>query len=217
LCLNQEGNETEFEQLQRQLQELIDQMVNMDPTIKFFPWLDRNQQTELDKSKVPNDMRSINIYFPRLQANRTGFTYGEMHISHSRRWEDIIFDLTEWLSNKGHGVYVQTLQCPVTTNLGWLLWSFRKIDIKTLENEIYAITKQKVQLRYQNISIGNGKSNDGTTVKALHIIVNQIEADKASNLFQQLYSFEAKAFPLGIVMRFIPHILKVSTRKNQKY
>jgi hypothetical protein len=53
-------------------------------------------------------------------------------------------------------------------------------------------------------------------VRALHIICNQKYADKTSAIFQQLYSFQATAFPLGIVMRFIPHILKVNTEKNQK-
>jgi hypothetical protein len=124
--------------------------------------------------------------------------------------------LTTWLSQKQYGLYYQTLQCQTTTNLGWLLWSFRRIDIHQLEKEIFTITGMKTQLRYQNISTGIGKDKADNTVRALHIIVNQKQADKGSALFQQLYSFEAKAFPLGIVMRFVPHILKVNFSKNIK-
>jgi hypothetical protein len=37
-----------------------------------------------------------------------------------------------------------------------------------------------------------------------------------SNMFQKLYSFETTVFPLGIVMRFVPHILKVGPDKKNK-
>jgi hypothetical protein len=216
LLLKQEGNETELHQLQRQIQELIYQMLITDPTIKFYPWYDREQQLELENSKVPGDIRSINKYFPRLKAAKTGFTHGEMRIFHTRRWEDIIFDLTDWLVQRSYGVYYQTLQCQSTTNIGWLLWSFRRIDINQLQKAIKAITGNQIQLRYQNIATGIGKASNGNTVRALHIIANQKEADHISNVFQQLYSFDTTAFPLGIVMRFIPHVLKVNHSKKPK-
>jgi hypothetical protein len=47
-------------------------------------------------------------------------------------------------------------------------------------------------------------------------IVDQKESDKISNLFQKIYSFTATEFPLGIVMRFIPHFLRVKQDKHQK-
>jgi hypothetical protein len=60
LNLSREGNETELQQLQRQLQEAINQMLQVDPNIKFFPWLDREQEIALEKSQIPCDKKVIN-------------------------------------------------------------------------------------------------------------------------------------------------------------
>jgi hypothetical protein len=214
--MQQEKEETEIQQLQRQLQEMVNQLTLIDPTIKIFPWFDKEKQITLENSKIPGDIKSINIYFPRLQPVRHGNSYGEMKISLTRRWEDIIYEMTDWLSARNHGLYYQALQCQTTTNLGWLLWSFRRIDMRILAKEIKSLTGANIQLRYQNISTGKGKSQSDNTVHALHVIANQQEADKVSNIFQTMYSFEQTAFPLGIVMRFIPHVFKVNSDKIPK-
>jgi hypothetical protein len=51
-------------------------------------------------------------------------------------------------------------------------------------------------------------------LEALHIIVNKEQAEKISKILQSIYSFEVAHFPLGIIMRFIPHISKVSVKKE---
>jgi hypothetical protein len=137
-----------------------------------------------------------------------------MQITQTRKLEDIIFDLNDWLSQRRRRLYFQTLQCQSTTNIGWLLRSFQRIDINWLEMEIKKIARVSIQLRYQNIATGNGKG--GNTVRALHVIANQKKANRVSSTFQRLYSFDKSAFPLGIVMRFIPHILKVSITKKPR-
>jgi hypothetical protein len=50
-------------------------------------------------------------------------------------------------------------------------------------------------------------------VRALHVIVDKTQADKASKIMQNIYSFSSKNFPLGITMRFIPHALRVKYDK----
>jgi hypothetical protein len=135
LNMKQEGNENDVLQLQRQLQEVVNEICRVDSTIRIFPWMDRETETALENAQVPNEIRSINKYFSRIQPIQTGFAYGEIKITHSRRWEDMIYNMTEWLSTRKQGLYYQTLQCQTTTNLDWLLWSFRRIDIKLLEKK----------------------------------------------------------------------------------
>jgi hypothetical protein len=139
-----------------------------------------------------------------------------MQITHTRRWEDIVYDLTPWLTETKNGIYYQELQCPLTTNLGWLLWSFRKIDTVVLQQEIEALFNIRIYLRYQNIIERKGKSQQENIVRALHVVANQKEADHVSSVLQKAYSFTTKVFPLGIVMRFIPHILRVKQDKYTK-
>jgi hypothetical protein len=204
------------DQLQRQIQEVVNKLIEADDSVQFHPWYENETQKTLENNKVPEDLRSMHQYFPRLQPIKTGPTYGEFQISHKRNWEDIIGDLTPWLTNQKHGLYYQVLQCPLTTNIGWLLWSFRRIDTDRLQREIEELYDIKVNLRYQNISIGQGKTAADNIVRALHVIVNQQHADFVSSKLQQIYSFQADMFPLGIVMRFIPHILRVTKDKTEK-
>jgi hypothetical protein len=113
-------------------------------------------------------------------------------------------------------MYYQVLQCPLTTNIGWLLWSFRRIDTECLQQEIEDVYDIQVNLRYQNVSIGQGKVSGENMVRALHVVVNQEKADQISNVFQHIYSFTSDIFPLGICMRFIPHVLRVTKDKIPK-
>jgi hypothetical protein len=74
----------------------------------------------------------------------------------------------------------------------------------------------KVNLRYQNISDGKGRTKTNNIVRALHVIVDQQDSDNVSNIFQKIYSFTATEFPLGIIMSFIPHYLRVKPSKHEK-
>jgi hypothetical protein len=109
-------------------------------------------------------------------------------------------------------------ECPNTTNLGWLLWSFRKIDITVLQMELLMKHGINVTLRYQNIILSRGQSSPNDKVMALHVIANKTEADKVAAVLKDIYPFDKQmpSFPLGIVLRFIPHIFRVKRDKLQK-
>jgi hypothetical protein len=213
----QPGNNdiNELSQLHTHLQELVEQLRHIDESITFIPWFERDNDTPLDGGKIPDDIRTINKYFPRLQPIKSGFTYGEARMVHKKRWEDIVHRMTDWLTRKKHGIYYQTLQCQSTTNLEWLLWSFRRIDVKCLEKEIESIYGIKIHLRNQNIATGQGKTSNEDMVRALHVVANQKEADKIGSLIQKIYSFQSETFPLGIVLRFVHHILRAKEDKNK--
>ena len=54
------------------------------------------------------------------------------------------------------------------------------------------------------------------TVRALHVVTNKEYGDKVSSLLQ-IYSFSVTKLPLGINMRFIPHVTKVNVKKEPNY
>jgi hypothetical protein len=60
-------------------------------------------------NKVPTEKPANSRYFQRFQPKVQGFTYGEMRVQLTRRWEDIVFDLTPWLTEIKHAVYLQHL------------------------------------------------------------------------------------------------------------
>ncbi len=220
LCMQPNDNENgDVNQLRRQLQEVIQQLLTVDPHIRFWSWYERSNDSHLNITNIPRDIRSINRYFNRIAPSQFGMVHGEFRMEHSRRWEDIIYDLTPWLSENRHGLYYQHLQCPSTTNLGWLLWSFRKIDVAVLQMELLLNHHINVVLRYQNIVLNRGTSTPATDkVMALHVISDKRDADKVAAKLKEIYPYGkiSPSFPLGIVMRFIPHIFRVKRDKFQK-
>jgi hypothetical protein len=203
-------------QLQRQLQELVNELLGSDKSLRFLPWYNNIEQTPLPHNKIPNDIRLINRYFQRVRPKEVGFTYGEFKIRHKKKWENIIYDLTPLLTETKHGMYYQKVQCQNTANIGWLLWSFRRIDPVALETEIKNLYGVTVQLRFQNIPTGNPNEPEENTVRALHMIVDRQDEDKISMLFQTIYNFYATHFPLGIILRFVPQLRRVSKDKQPR-
>jgi hypothetical protein len=115
--------------LKLHLQEMIEKSLEVEKELAILPWFNKDEEVPLDNCKVPDNQFTFLKYFQRFQPKIEGFTYGEIIIKIKRRWEDILFDLTPWLSEKKHGLYFQHLQCQKRTNLCWLLWSFRRIEI----------------------------------------------------------------------------------------
>jgi hypothetical protein len=203
-----------LDQLKRQLQEIVQQIISSDASIIILPWYDNTEQTPMNRMQIPNDLRQINKYFQRIKPKESGYAYGELKIKHTKKWEDIIYEMTPWLSQHKHGLYYQKVQAPTTVNIGWLLWSFRRIDTEVLEQEIFKLYGYKVHLRYQNIA--DGKPNPAGTdiVRALHVVVNQTETEQIKALFQKIYSFKVTNFPLGIILRFVPNYNTVGKNKQ---
>ncbi len=219
LCMHPNENENgDVNQLRRHIHEALQQLLLVDPHIRIWSWYERSLDSSLDINNIPQDIRSINRYFNRLSPSQYGMVHGEFRMEHSRRWEDISHDLTPWLSDNRHGMYYQHLQCPSTTNLGWLLWSFRKIDVAVLQMELLLNHGINVTLRYQNIVLNRGRTPANERVMALHVISDKTEADRVAARLKELYPYgkEIPSFPLGIVMRFIPHIFRVKRDKFQK-
>jgi hypothetical protein len=145
----------DINQLWRQLQEVLQQLLITNPHIRIWSWYERNTNVLLDVTNLPQDIRSLNRYFNRLYPTQFDMVHGEFRMEHSHRWKDIINYLTPWISEHRHGLYYQLLQCPNTTNLGWLLWTFWKINTEVLQQELLMKHQINVALRYQNIVLSS--------------------------------------------------------------
>jgi uncharacterized Fe-S cluster protein YjdI len=71
-------------QLRRQLQEIVDKLRNIDPSISIFPWFDDADSQSMPNHIVPNDQRGINKYFARIQPVKQGMAFGELQIKHEK-------------------------------------------------------------------------------------------------------------------------------------
>ena len=205
--------------LRTHLVEIVKKLIESDNTVKVVPWKGQPNGEEIDAQNTPNTQPGLNKYFNRIFPRAEGFVYVDVRLKHKRSSVDIINDISLWLSNQQHGLYFQTLQSEETSNIGWLLWSFRKIDSRKLEDEIWELYGINVALKYQTIATSMTRGNSNGTeqpVKALHIWTTKADADRAAHLFNfTVYSDKAAHFPLGIVLRFIPVISRMQERLDK--
>ena len=214
-------NENNLQKLRRHLVDIIDKLIESDNELKVIPWKENTEYREIDANSIPTNQPGIASFFNRINPRQEGFVYADIRIKHRRIIEDIINDTSLWLSNQKHGMYFQTLQSESITNIGWLLWSFRRMDLRKLEDEIWKLYNINIALKYQTIatSINGGDKGNTEIVKALHIWTTRSDADRATRLFNgEVYSYKAVHFPLGIVLRFIPQLGRITDHdRMEKY
>ena len=152
-----EGNDVTT--LRTILQQIIHKLTEVDTSVTFIPWFSNEINESMPFNVVPDSLWEINKFFPRIKATKSGPTYGEFRMIHSKPYQQIIEEMSTWLYEPRHAIYYQALQSQLTTNLGWLLWSFRNIDTHSLQQELYKLYNIQTQLRFQNIAL-NKKGNE---------------------------------------------------------
>jgi hypothetical protein len=124
------NNDNNLQRLRNHMVEIVTKLIESDNELKLVPWKEQSDYEEIDAQNIPNNQPGINKFFNRIYPRSEGPVYADIRIKHKRAAKDITNDISLWLSNHQHGLYFQTLQSEETANIGWLLWSFRKIDTR---------------------------------------------------------------------------------------
>ena len=74
------------------------------------------------------------LYVPNEGFNR--IMYPHVYIGHDKALTDLKSDMKTWLQNSNSGIYYKMLQVEDGTEVGWLLYSTREMDVGVLANEI---------------------------------------------------------------------------------
>ena len=114
-----------------------------------------------------------------------------------------------------YSLYPRQLQSEEESVIGWLLWSYREIDIAMLAAAINRDYSLEIYLRWSLIS-GDSESKEENQVKALHIVASSNGRQRAIKYFRDLYHTKRSTFPLGMRMRFIPMPNAVSASRLQE-
>lgn len=184
----------------------VDKLTEIDPTVEVLPWMTVGEQTPLTKHKEVKNLDYIHRFFPRVVAADMGKTWSEIRIRHQRKWDDIKQEMIPWLQEKTHGFYIKTLQAEVTRVAGWLLYSHRAINLAVLAEAFHTKYGIQVAFRYQNVSTGTISTPENQTVQALHVVAAMADVEHIKSIFQAVYGSNAKVFPFGVRMRFVPWI-----------
>jgi len=170
---------------------------------------------------LPLDVDEWLQYFPQAHPQaRGGDTYTSVLIGCQVPFTKLIKSTAHWLRTNKFGLWQSTLQTEKPTSAGWLLFSTQSMDIEILCGKISnAIAGIPIGLRWKMIGMGaQGSIPKDQQVKALHILVDELDMPRAKPLLMGLYSNKLEAghtFPLGIRMRLVPEIETVLNMKGR--
>jgi len=125
------------------------------------------------------------------------------------------------MRNKKFGLWKAYLQSEKPLSLGWLLFSTQTMDIEVLKDAISdSLENIPIGLRWKTISHGSqGSIPKDQQVKALHVLVDELDATMAKPLIMALYTSKpplGHQFPLHIRMRIVPEMDTVLNTKGRQ-
>jgi len=171
---------------------------------------------------IPDDIDDWLEYFPGAKPRLTGGdTYTSVLIGMSKPLPKVVKSLSAWMRNKRFGLWKAYLQSERPTSLGWLLFSTQTMDIEVLKDAISDhLENIPVGLRWKMISHGSqGAIPKDQQVKALHVLVDELDVPMAKPLILALYTSKpglGHQFPLHIRMRIVPEMDSVLNTKGRQ-
>ena len=184
-------------------------MQEIDKHFALVPWKaeDQGKPTIKTLEKIPSTMSQLRTYFTRAQAKPNGGpVYVDVFVKHSLPIKDIKDDSEWFMKEHKMGVFFKTLQVEITSQMGWLLYSTKTLDIKQLA---VVLTEEcggvQIALRFKYINTDKYEPDREKRKKwmALHIEVDKTHEKQVARHLQRIYGSSAKSFPLGIRMRLV--------------
>jgi len=133
----------------------------------------------------------------------------------------LIKNLSGWMHNKCFGLWKAYLQSEQPTSLGWLLFSTQTMNVELLQEAISdKLENIPVGLCWKTIRQGlQGAIPKNMQVKALHVLVDELDIPMAKLLLMALYMSnppEDHQFPLHICMRLVMEMDAILNMKGQQ-
>jgi len=208
------------------LEEFVTQLADEDPNFVVYPCNLSNYKSVEDLPSLietvedlPDDIDEWLEYFPGAKPCVSGGDmYTALLIRLSIPLPKLIKNLSAWMRNKRFGLGKAYLQLEQPTSLGWLLFSTQMMDIKLLKVAILdQIENIPISLHWKMISHGSqGAILKNQQVKALHILVNELDVPMAKPLILALYTSKPGADHKFLLHIWMHIILEMDTILNTK-
>jgi len=211
------------------LEEFVTTLAEEDPCFVVFPHNVSEYESVDDlptpiesPEDLPGDIDEWLTYFPQAKPRVSGGdTYTTLLIGMSVPLPKIVKNLSAWMRNKRYGLWKAYLQSEQPCSLGWLLFSTQSMDVELLKDAISNLIENvPVGLRWKMISHGSqGAIPKEQQVKALHVLVDELDVPMAKPLLTALYTNNPSAdhqFPLHIRMRLVPEMDAVLNTKGRQ-
>lgn len=194
-------------------------MAESDNSVALLPWWDSDMGENVISSfkDIPTSLFMFKKYFQRANPNeKGGKVYTDLYLAHSKPIAEIQGDLSWWLKKEKIDIFLKEIQSEATSRLGWLLFSFSGIHIKTLTDEISIMTGVTIAGRFKPILTDkwNPDIDSKKRLKAVHLETARKDERTAKIGLKKLYGSASKSFPLGIRMRLVAEYKDVKGNIN---
>ena len=124
--------------------------------VAILPWYDSDMGENRIKqvSDTPSSLFMFEKYFQRANPKEKGEKiYTDIYLTHTKRIEIILEDLSWFLKKEKIDIFVKDLQADTIARLRWLPFSFQSIHVKSLCQELLTLVGIEIAGRYKPVLI----------------------------------------------------------------
>ena len=212
LRLRLPASENPEETLGTIMQEFVKELRQVDDASAVLPWKahDTKSKRITSSDNMPTSAANLRKYLMKFyvgKPNKEANIYPGVFIGHNSCFDDLREGLQDWMDSGNHAMFYMMLQAEESSEVGWLLYTTRKMDAGAMADEIVDLVGIKVGLRWKVIDIGvKGKIPDSQKVNALIVEVEtkyQWEAQQKLTQYFGRARKDIREYPNGVRVRFV--------------
>lgn len=89
---------------------IIEQLAQVDASIRFIPWLSNASPDQLDFKNMPQSIDTLREFMPRIMPRPGQLLYVDARITHERNLYAIILEISPWLWFRQHAMWVNNFR-----------------------------------------------------------------------------------------------------------
>jgi hypothetical protein len=213
-----------WDEVLRAFKAMMTELWGADPTIKIFIYDTKKRSNDtsfLDSPRAFNDLNLENFtsyFFNGYPLFGGGMRNAQILMSHAKPFEEIRRNINHYLLRFNAGFFKKSLQCEVSSVLGWAYMTMEKMDRSLLAEKLSERMGIPVGIQWRMISTGvpTKATKNEDKVRAIHFEVETKYSGYAKKALADIYDYKKmNNYPLGIRMRFVPDIARVTESKDK--
>ena len=195
------------EEVQKLMQEFLNACNdNSDGSINILPWK-TNDATEHpiieNDDQIPSQLSQIKIYLPRIRLSQKGsLIYTSVYLGHDVAVDNLLTDISFWLTDSGFKLYKKTIQAENSAILGWFLYGIKEINTVNLQDAIEKTSGSPV-VGLRQMRIRTSVTGKASSIRAMGIECDATQETDIKNCLIELYHSKQKYWPMGVKLRYM--------------
>ena len=214
-------------EMQRVLQEWLQTIKDVDPSVVIYDWKNNTKERAISKStEITTKVAAMKQYFFQVRPrSKAGTIWAQVHIGHDTTLKEIDESMEWWYQENKTGLYKKPLQHKDAVQVAWLLYSHEKVDRDNLLENLSKKCKLKwsrtipMALSWNQIKDGiirvTNRNKDFDTTKtypyAIHVHCREQDKEQVRAFIKTTYNSNQTKFPNMMAFRYVPVLDRTAT------